>query len=142
MKIVRKLRRTKRVVRRAGVAALASALLLTLGACMGDRNGVITETEVGENGVKVEWNDPDRQEDRETYLKPGNGCAEQERIQDCATPADVLVPADQTVTEQGVEPAMFRDCRHADAINAAPLRKGGKGWNPALDADKDGVACE
>ena len=142
MKILRKYRRTKRVARRTGVAALATSLLFVLGACMGDQNGVITEVESGENGVKVEWNDPDRQEDRETYLKPDSGCAEQERIQECATPADVLVPADQTATEQGVEPAMFRDCRHAEAINSTPLRKDAKGWNPALDKDSDGVACE
>lgn len=36
----------------------------------------------------------------------------------------------------------FRNCAEARAAGAAPLRRGGPGYRPQLDADGDGVACE
>ncbi|MFN8125288.1 MAG: excalibur calcium-binding domain-containing protein [Candidatus Nanopelagicales bacterium] len=36
----------------------------------------------------------------------------------------------------------YPDCATADANGATPLRRGDAGFNPALDADGDGVACE
>ena len=38
--------------------------------------------------------------------------------------------------------AMYTSCREARAAGAAPLQAGSPGWNPKLDRDKDGVACE
>lgn len=36
----------------------------------------------------------------------------------------------------------FRSCAEARAAGAAPLRRGQSGYNPKLDRDGDGVACE
>lgn len=36
----------------------------------------------------------------------------------------------------------FPDCDAAQSAGAAPLRRGDSGWNPDLDGDDDGVACE
>lgn len=36
----------------------------------------------------------------------------------------------------------FPNCDAAGAAGAAPLRRGDPGWNPNLDGDGDGVACE
>lgn len=36
----------------------------------------------------------------------------------------------------------FRNCAEARAAGAAPLRRGGPGYRPQLDADGDGIACE
>lgn len=38
--------------------------------------------------------------------------------------------------------ARYRSCAEARAAGAAPLRPGDPGWNPNLDRDGDGVACE
>ncbi|MHA0036435.1 excalibur calcium-binding domain-containing protein [Deinococcus sp. PESE-13] len=37
---------------------------------------------------------------------------------------------------------MYRSCAEARAAGAAPLRRGLPGYNPKLDRDGDGVACE
>ena len=37
---------------------------------------------------------------------------------------------------------MYANCGEARAAGAAPLQAGSPGWNPKLDRDKDGVACE
>lgn len=37
---------------------------------------------------------------------------------------------------------VFRSCAQARAAGVAPLRRGEPGYNPALDGDGDGVACE
>lgn len=39
-------------------------------------------------------------------------------------------------------PGAFRSCAQARAAGAAPLRRGAPGYNPHLDGDGDGVACE
>ena len=36
----------------------------------------------------------------------------------------------------------YRNCREARAAGAAPLYRGQAGYNPRLDRDGDGVACE
>lgn len=36
----------------------------------------------------------------------------------------------------------FPDCDTARSAGAAPLRRGDSGWNPDLDGDGDGIACE
>ena len=37
---------------------------------------------------------------------------------------------------------MYSSCAQARAAGAAPLYEGDPGYNPRLDRDKDGVACE
>lgn len=37
---------------------------------------------------------------------------------------------------------VFRSCAQARAAGAAPMRRGEPGYNPSLDGDGDGVACE
>jgi micrococcal nuclease len=37
---------------------------------------------------------------------------------------------------------MFKSCAQARAAGAAPLHQGAPGYNPRLDGDGDGVACE
>lgn len=36
----------------------------------------------------------------------------------------------------------FRNCAAARAAGAAPMRRGEPGYNPRLDGDNDGIACE
>lgn len=36
----------------------------------------------------------------------------------------------------------FRSCAAARAAGAAPMRRGSPGYNPNLDGDNDGIACE
>lgn len=38
--------------------------------------------------------------------------------------------------------AMYRSCAAARAAGAAPMRRGQPGYNPDLDGDRDGIACE
>ena len=54
------------------------------------------------------------------------------------TPKPTTTPAVPT-TPAGV---MYRSCAEARAAGAAPLRRGLPGYNPKLDRDGDGVACE
>lgn len=42
----------------------------------------------------------------------------------------------------GCGPAGFASCRDAAEAGATPLHDGDQGWNPKLDRDGDGVACE
>lgn len=42
----------------------------------------------------------------------------------------------------GCFPTHFTSCEDVHNNGAAPLYEGDDGWNPALDADGDGVACE
>lgn len=37
---------------------------------------------------------------------------------------------------------MYRSCAEARAAGAAPVRRGQRGYNPNLDGDNDGLACE
>jgi len=43
---------------------------------------------------------------------------------------------------QGSEDYRFRSCAAARAAGAAPMRRGSANYNPNLDGDGDGVACE
>lgn len=54
-------------------------------------------------------------------------------------PVRHAVPLRSSSTPTG---AMFRSCAAARAAGAAPLRRGSPGYNPNLDGDADGVACE
>lgn len=53
-------------------------------------------------------------------------------------------PTGSAPTAPSVTPAvpLYRTCAQARAAGAAPLRRGQPGYNPALDRDADGVACE
>ncbi|RZA28097.1 MAG: excalibur calcium-binding domain-containing protein, partial [Proteobacteria bacterium] len=37
---------------------------------------------------------------------------------------------------------MYRNCDQAWAAGAAPMRRGHAAYNPNLDGDNDGLACE
>jgi len=39
-------------------------------------------------------------------------------------------------------PKGYKSCADAQKAGAAPLHRGGTGWNPKLDGDGDGTACE
>lgn len=39
-------------------------------------------------------------------------------------------------------PAAYSSCEEAREAGAAPLHQGESRWNPKLDRDGDGVACE
>lgn len=42
----------------------------------------------------------------------------------------------------GASGTAFRNCSHARAAGAAPVRRGDPGYGPHLDRDGDGVGCE
>lgn len=50
--------------------------------------------------------------------------------------------ADEEPTFSGVAGGFFRNCDAARAAGRAPLYRGQPGYRPALDRDRDGVACE
>ncbi len=50
-------------------------------------------------------------------------------------------PAAQPAPPAGAQ-AVYYSCAQARAAGAAPLRRGYPGYNPKLDGDADGVACE
>jgi Excalibur calcium-binding domain len=52
-----------------------------------------------------------------------------------AEPLQFAAPVDN-------EPRYFRNCSHARAEGAAPVREGDAGYAPHLDRDGDGVGCE
>lgn len=54
----------------------------------------------------------------------------------------VVVVACVAILAAGCFPSRFESCDEAEANGAAPLLEGDDGWNPALDRDGDGVACE
>lgn len=56
----------------------------------------------------------------------------------CRNPKTRPQPADPVDPEA----AVYLSCGAAELAGAAPLRPGDPGWNPDLDADGDGVACE
>ncbi|MFD2136119.1 excalibur calcium-binding domain-containing protein [Novosphingobium resinovorum] len=46
------------------------------------------------------------------------------------------------VVARSIPPGAFRSCAEARAAGAAPMRRGQPGYNPQLDGDDDGIACE
>lgn len=52
------------------------------------------------------------------------------------------VPPATTPAAPPTPSAFYANCDEARAAGAAPLRSGDPGYRPALDRDKDGVACE
>jgi hypothetical protein len=40
------------------------------------------------------------------------------------------------------QPFIYTSCAEVRAAGAAPLHRNDRGWNPKLDRDGDGVACE
>lgn len=59
-----------------------------------------------------------------------------------ATGLPVCVPGIPTSTQPGVVSGGYPFCEAAQANGDAPLHEGDDGWNPDLDGDGDGVACE
>jgi hypothetical protein len=48
-------------------------------------------------------------------------------------------PADREMPDDG---AVYSSCAEARAAGKAPLHRGDPGYNPKMDRDGDGVACE
>ena len=61
---------------------------------------------------------------------------------EAATGLPVCVPGIPTSDTPGVISGGYPFCEAARADGAAPLREGDPGWNPELDQDDDGEACE
>lgn len=59
-----------------------------------------------------------------------------------ATGLPVCVPGIAPSSTPGVVSGGYPFCEAARVDSAAPLRDGDPGWNPDLDRDGDGVACE
>nr|WP_221269878.1 excalibur calcium-binding domain-containing protein [Deinococcus budaensis] len=59
-----------------------------------------------------------------------------------ASPAAAAAPARPPAIPPTPATPGYRSCAEARAAEAAPLRRGQPGYNPALDRDRDGVACE
>ncbi|WP_158983877.1 excalibur calcium-binding domain-containing protein [Lysobacter panacisoli] len=64
-----------------------------------------------------------------------------------AAPANDYAPRVVSPYAQGLQPSgpsgtSFRNCTHARAAGAAPVRRGDPGYGPHLDRDGDGVGCE
>ena len=72
--------------------------------------------------------------------------AEQARQAAAAEQARQAAAAQQAQQQQGFvsqpQQGGYRNCREARAAGAAPLYRGQAGYNPRLDRDGDGVACE
>lgn len=72
--------------------------------------------------------------------------AEQARQAAAAEQARQAEAAQQAQQQQGFvsqpQQGGYRNCREARAAGAAPLYRGQAGYNPRLDRDGDGVACE
>jgi len=58
---------------------------------------------------------------------------------DCGTYVDGLGGPEPFQRQSGT---VFPNCETAVGSGAAPLRRGDPGWNPELDGDGDGTACE
>lgn len=59
-----------------------------------------------------------------------------------SAPRVVSAAAARPVGERPVASGAFRSCAEARAAGAAPMRRGQPGYNPNLDGDNDGIACE
>jgi endonuclease YncB( thermonuclease family) len=54
----------------------------------------------------------------------------------------VITPARRQATPRASTGPMFWTCAQARAAGAAPMYRGQAGYNPNLDGDNDGIACE
>lgn len=62
-------------------------------------------------------------------------------LQDCKALRRTLERSNPSTTPN-IPAAMYRTCAEAADADDTPLRKGDPGYNPALDGDEDGIACE
>ncbi|HEY0502912.1 MAG TPA: excalibur calcium-binding domain-containing protein [Lysobacter sp.] len=60
-----------------------------------------------------------------------------------STPAPrATSPYAQSLQRSRSTATVYRNCTHARAAGAAPVRRGDPGYGPHLDRDGDGVGCE
>ena len=80
----------------------------------------------------------------ETEATPEPEPASEEPQEASDAPAVEEEPAAPAPTPQPIRAPtqMYSSCAQARAAGAAPLYEGDPGYNPRLDRDKDGVACE
>lgn len=76
-----------------------------------------------------------------------SGCHTNRKTGDyhCHTPkGGSALPARQTIPSKSLSggSAFYPNCAAARVAGAAPLHRGQAGYRPALDRDRDGVACE
>lgn len=124
-------------IRRVGVILGASLLL-----CCGGAAGF----------VALLPGDDNRPEDRraavvEPAVPPTTAAAaaEPEPVPTTADPTRAAEPTEPTTepaTEPSPAPVSYANCAAVRAAGKAPLRRGQPGYRAALDADRDGVACE
>lgn len=57
-------------------------------------------------------------------------------------PRVVSATVARPVAARPVASGVFHNCAEARATGAAPVRRGQPGYNPQLDGDNDGIACE
>lgn len=86
--------------------------------------------------------DPERTETPQAFMSPAP--SEYQPAATYAEPEPFVSPQRFVPEERqsafGNQP--FRNCSHARAAGAAPVRAGDPGYGPHLDRDSDGVGCE
>ena len=87
---------------------------------------------------------PEPEATPETEATPDPEPASEEPAEDADAPTVEEEPAPPAPAPQPVRAPtqMYSSCAQARAAGAAPLYEGDPGYNPRLDRDKDGVACE
>ena len=87
---------------------------------------------------------PEPEATPETEVTPEPEPASEEPQEASDAPAAEEEPAPPAPAPQPVRAPtqMYSSCAQARAAGAAPLYEGDPGYNPRLDRDKDGVACE
>ncbi len=87
---------------------------------------------------------PEPEATPETEATPEPEPASEEPAEASDTPEVEEEPAPPAPAPQPVRAPtqMYSSCAQARAAGAAPLYEGDPGYNPRLDRDKDGVACE
>ncbi len=87
---------------------------------------------------------PEAEATPETEATPEPEPASEEPAEASDAPAVEEEPAPPAPAPQPVRAPtqMYASCAQARAAGAAPLYEGDPGYNPRLDRDKDGVACE
>lgn len=87
---------------------------------------------------------PEPEATPETEATPEPEPASEEPTEASDAPAVEEEPAPPAPAPQPVRAPtqMYSSCAQARAAGAAPLYEGDPGYNPRLDRDKDGVACE